>query len=242
MGATLLLLPASATPGAGHATPVPILMYHVVAVPPASAPFPELYVPPATFAAQMRWLAGHGYHAVTLWQVYRRWRDGTPLPAHPIVLSFDDGYRAVYRNAVPVLHARGWPAVLNLEVRNERGRWGLSPAHVSRMIGSGWELDSHTIDHPDLTTLGAAALRREVTGSRVILRRQFHVPVRFFCYPSGRYDDAVIRAVQAAGYLGATSTRYGLARPDELWTLARVRVNGSDGTSGLASKLASLGA
>jgi len=34
----------------------------------------------------------------------------------------------------------------------------------------------------------------------------FHVPVNFFCYPAGRYDDAVIAAVQGAGYLGATTT------------------------------------
>ena len=127
-------------------------------------------------------------------------------------------------------------------MRNEHKSWGLSPRRVRAFLSAGWELDSHTINHPDLTTLGPAQLREEVAASRRILRRQFHVPVDFFCYPSGRYDDAVIAAVQAAGYLGATSTRYGLARPSELWTLARVRVNGSDGVSGLASKLRAMGA
>jgi len=47
--------------------------------------------------------------------------------------------------------------------------------------------------------------------------------------------------VQAARYLGATSTRYGLARPEELWTLARVRVDRGDGAAGLRAKLAALG-
>ena len=41
----------------------------------------------------------------------------------------------------------------------------------------------------------------------------------------------MIAAVQAAGYLGATTTNYGLARPSDLYTLARVRVNGSDSLS-----------
>jgi hypothetical protein len=62
----------------------------------------------------------------------------------------------------------------------------------------------------------------------------------YVCYPAGRYDDAVIAAVQQAGYLGATTTRYGLARPTELYTLARVRVNGSDGVRGFAAKLEAL--
>jgi hypothetical protein len=48
---------------------VPILMYHVIAPPPPTAPYPRLYVPPAEFAAQMRALAAAGYHAVTPDQV-----------------------------------------------------------------------------------------------------------------------------------------------------------------------------
>ena len=36
--------------------PVPILMYHVIANPPATAQLPELFVDPDTFRAQMKWL------------------------------------------------------------------------------------------------------------------------------------------------------------------------------------------
>ena len=63
----------------------------------------------------------------------------------------------------------------------------------------------------------------------------------FFCYPSGRYDDAVVAAVKAAGYLGATTTNFGLARPQDLYTLARVRVNGGEGARGLAAALEAFG-
>jgi peptidoglycan/xylan/chitin deacetylase (PgdA/CDA1 family) len=226
---------------ASHSRAVPILMYHVIAPPIAHAPFPELYVPKTEFSAEMHRLARSGYRAVTLKRVYDYWRTGRPLPPKPIVLSFDDGYRSHYTNALPVLRSLHWPGVLNLELRNERHSWGLSPAHVRALVAAGWELDSHTINHPDLTTLDPAQLRKEVVDSRRLLRSRFHVPVDFFCYPAGRYDAAVIAAVQAAGYLGGTSTRYGLARPSDLWTLARVRVNGGDGPAGLAAKLKALG-
>jgi peptidoglycan/xylan/chitin deacetylase (PgdA/CDA1 family) len=238
----LLCAPTLSTPASGHSRAIPILMYHVIQPAPTGAPYPDLFVPKAEFAAQMRRLAQSGYHAVTLKRVYYYWRDGRPLPSRPIVLSFDDGYRSVYLSGFPVLKRLGWPGVINLAVKNDRHSWGLRPWVVRTLIRAGWELDSHTINHPDLTTVGATQLREEVAESRQILRRQFHVPVDFFCYPSGRYDNAVIAAVQAAGYLGATSTRYGLARPSELWTLARVRMNGSDGASGLAAKLKALGA
>jgi peptidoglycan/xylan/chitin deacetylase (PgdA/CDA1 family) len=220
--------------------PVPILMYHVISSPPAAAPYPELYVRRADFAAEMTWLARHGYHPVTLQRVFDSWRGAARLPTKPIVLSFDDGYLSDVTNALPLLKARHWPGVLNLEVRNLQPVWGVRPPGVRKLLAAGWELDAHTLTHPDLTTVDAARLKQEVAGSREAIRARFHVPVNFFCYPAGRYDDRVIAAVQQAGYLAATTPRYGLARPGDLYTLARVRVDGSGGARGFAAKLEAL--
>ena len=246
LAVAVLVIAAVLSAGAGfsatRADPVPILMYHVIGDPPARAPYPGLYVTKSEFATQVRWLETHGYHGVTLTEVYEHWRYGRRLPRRPIVFTFDDGYRSVYETALPVLHSRSWPGVVNLELRFVNTSWGLSRSHIRRLLRSRWELASHTINHPDLTSLPASTLRAEVEGSRTQLRKEFHVPVSFFCYPAGRYDARVIAAVQAAGYLGATSTRSGLARPMELWDLARVRIERGDGVAGLAERLAALGA
>ena len=220
--------------------PVPILMYHVIDKAPAGAPFPELYVSPDVFADQVAWLTRRGYAAVTLDAVYRSWRFGGSLPHRPIVLSFDDGYAGDFTHALPTLKARHWPGVLNLEVRKESYAGGLTPSRIRALITAGWEVDAHTLTHPDLTAVTDVRLRQEVAGSRRSIRRRFGVPVNFFCYPAGRYDAHVIAAVQAAGFLGATTTQYGLARPNALYTLHRVRVNGSDGVAGLTAKLIAL--
>ena len=235
--AAVLVLPAEA---GNRLRPVPILMYHVLSAPPANAPYPELYVAPPDFRAQVAWLAAHGYRAVTLQRVFDAWRGAATLPAKPVVLTFDDGYLSDVRTALPALKARHWPGVLNLEVANLKPVWGIRPPGVRKLLAAGWELDAHTLTHPDLTRVDAARLREEVTGSRAAIRKMFHVRVNFFCYPAGRYDADVIAAVQQAGYLGATTTNYGLARPGDLYTLARVRVSGSDGVKGFAAKLTAL--
>jgi peptidoglycan/xylan/chitin deacetylase (PgdA/CDA1 family) len=229
----------SAAGRADAATPVPILMYHVVTDPPAGAPYPELFVSKSDFAAQMRWLARHGYRAVTQRDVWNHWHRGTALPRKPVVISFDDGYRSVAEAALPEMRRRSWPGVLNLTVKNLRVSGGLSESRVRMLIAAGWELASHSLTHPDLTSLDDRSLSREVTRSRAVLRSRFGVPVDFFCYPAGRHDARVIRAVRRAGYLGATTTVDGLARPDEPYELRRVRVSGSDGVQGLAGKLQS---
>ncbi len=44
---------------------------HALGTPPASEPYPGLYVSRSEFVAEMRWLADRGYQAVTLDEVMR---------------------------------------------------------------------------------------------------------------------------------------------------------------------------
>src|ERR671939_534334 len=110
--------PTAAVAPLRHDRPVPILMYHVIGTHPAGAPNADLYVTARDFARQVRWLARHGYHAVTLDRVYAYWRRGRPLPSRPIVLSFDDGYPGDVDKARPILRRRRWAGVLNLHIGN----------------------------------------------------------------------------------------------------------------------------
>ena len=217
---------------------IPILMYHVVGTPKPGTPYPQLWVTPATFAAEMAALRRAGYYAVTVKQAVDAWRGGGALPRHPIVLSFDDGYLGDYTHARPVLQKMGWPGVLNLELHN-LGPGGITVHEVKRLIAAGWEVDSHTITHPDLTTVGDRQLRYELVASRRELRGRFGIPASFFCYPAGRYDARVVTAVKAAGYEAATTTNEGWAAPSDLYTLSRVRVNGNDTAATLVAELAS---
>jgi peptidoglycan/xylan/chitin deacetylase (PgdA/CDA1 family) len=213
-------------------------MYHVIGTPPAGAAYPGLWVTGAAFRAQIDALASAGYEAVTLDQVLDAWRGRARLPDHPIVLSFDDGYLGQGRIAAPVLAARRWPGVINVVLHNLGVPGGISATRLRSMLRAGWELDAHTLTHRDLTTLGPADLRREVAGSRAVLRRRFGVPVDAFCYPAGRYDATVEAAVRAAGYRAATTERPGAARPaDDRYALPRLRVNGDDGAAAVVARV-----
>ncbi len=226
----------NATPQPGwepHTGPVPILEYHVLGAPAADAPYPELYVSRPDFHRQMNWLDQHGYEAVTLEQVEQAWYHRGTLPAKPVVISFDDGYRPQFTYALPELRRHGWPGVLNLKAEGS----DLYESNVKAMIAAGWELASHTIDHSDLTTLGAAELKRETAGARGLLRREYGVPVKDFCYPAGQFDATVIAAVEAAGYVTATTEIPGEADRESPYELARFEILGSSGVAGLEADL-----
>jgi peptidoglycan/xylan/chitin deacetylase (PgdA/CDA1 family) len=219
---------------ASHDRRVPVLMYHVIGDPAPGTPFTDLWVSASTLAAQMRWLDRHGYNVVNLQDLYDYWRGG-PLPRKAVVVSFDDGFDGHYRRARPILARHGWSGTLNLALTH----YGpdLSRHEIRALLAANWELDSHSLTHAHLPGLSATRLRAEVSNSRSILRRDFHVPVNFFCYPSGAYDARVVSAVRAAGYLGATTTEYGLASRNEPFTMDRIRISRGDGVAGLARKL-----
>ncbi len=216
-----------------HTGPVPILEYHVLGAAAPEAPYPELYVTRPDFHRQMDWLEENDYAAVTLEMVERAWYDGGTLPAKPVVLSFDDGYRPQFTYALPELKRHGWPGVLNLKAEGS----DLYESNVKAMIDAGWELAGHTIHHLDLTTLDSEQLKEEVAGSREILRREYGVPVADFCYPAGQFDETVIAAVKAAGYTAATTEIPGEASREAPYELARFEILGSSGVTGLAEDL-----
>ncbi len=210
--------------------PVPFLVYHALGPVPPGAPFPGLYVSYGDFKAEMAWLHAHGYQAVTIDEVMRAWYHGGTLPAKPIVITFDNGYPEQVTFAPHVMARYGWPGVLNEITENH-----LVPRQIWPIIHMGWEVDSHSLTHPELTTASPAELWAQVHDSRVYLRRTFHIPVNSFCYPSSHYTPAVIAAVKRAGYTNAVTEGHAYATRADPYLLPRFEIEG--GVSVLAADL-----
>ncbi len=223
-------------------TPVPVLIYHVIAPPPPGAASPALYVPAAEFAAQMQALKAAGWHAVTLDQVKAFWSRGVPLgPGKPIVLTFDNGYHSQYAGALPILHKLGWVGVENLQVEGlPPSEGGLTDAEIRGLVSAGWELDTQGTSSADLIALSATEVSQQVAGARQTLRRRYGVPVNWFCYPSGHYNGVVVAAVQAAGFVGSTTVIPGWASPSsDPYRLPRLRVLAGTSPTALLAQIAS---
>ena len=90
-----------------------VLAYHEIDEP-AKAVMPDYVVTPENFRAQLAWLKDHDFHFVSLDQVLRARAGKELLPEHPVLLSFDDGYRSVFTNAFPLLEQYKAPAIIAL--------------------------------------------------------------------------------------------------------------------------------
>ena len=212
---------------------VPILVYHELGTPPPSEPYPGLYVSDADFKAEMAWLHSAGYQAITLDEMMNAFFHHGTIPAKPIVITFDNGYIPQATFAPAVMSKYGWPGVLN-----EITVGHLSNARLERLVRIGWEIDSHSLTHPDLTEVSPSDLQAQVVQSRQFLEHTLHVPVNSCCYPSNDYDAAGIAAVQAAGYTNAVTENPGFATPQtNPFLLPRFEIEG--GLSELQADLSS---
>jgi peptidoglycan/xylan/chitin deacetylase (PgdA/CDA1 family) len=211
---------------------VPILMYHYVSELPADADVYrlDLTVEPEDFRAQLQYLADAGYHPITLTDLYLHLTQGYPLPEKPVVLTFDDGYRDAYEVVFPLLLEYGFTGTFFVLATPAHFEWEdyLTWAEMKEMADAGMEIQAHGRDHVDLRGQSYDYLVYQILGIREAIGHHVGHPARFFCYPSGRYDDAVIGVLQAAEYWGAVTTEWGKTQTREgLYRLPRIRVRGT---------------
>jgi peptidoglycan/xylan/chitin deacetylase (PgdA/CDA1 family) len=221
-------------------TVIPILMYHYVRVvtDPKDQIGINLSVKPDLFDAQMQYLADKGYTTLTMQEVYEILNGQKTLPAKPIALTFDDGYRDFYTNAWPILQKHNFKAT-NYVITDFIGwdaymTWPmLQELDSTRQI----ELGAHTRSHADLRTLSNERRWDEIIGSKSILEQGLGHPIGAFCYPAGFYNAAVIADVKRAKFLTATTVTAGTKQNlQSAYEMPRVRVNGPDTLSVWANK------
>lgn len=219
---------------------VPILMYHYIRVNPNRSDrlgF-NLSVTPADFSRQMDWLAANGYHPVDFDDVRGYLLGQEDLPSRPVVLTFDDGYRDMYTTAFPILRSHRFKAVSYIVSGFVNSPQYVTADQVREMDVNGIQIGAHTVSHADLTGVSAPDLRREVFDSKASLEALVGHPVLDFCYPTGRFNDAVVRMVQEAGFQTATTTQSGVAHSAaERFAWTRVRASGGESLEQFISDL-----
>jgi peptidoglycan/xylan/chitin deacetylase (PgdA/CDA1 family) len=211
---------------------VPILMYHHIAPPSPSddAIRKDLTVSPSDLDDQLRYLKGHGYEPILMDTLMRNLTLGEALPAKPVVLTFDDGYDDNYAYALPLLSKYGFRGtffVMTDPVDARRSEY-MSWDQVREMSVLGMEMEPHSRSHPDLRNRTNESLVWEILGSKEAVEAHTGVPCRYFAYPSGKYDGAVIAMLKSAFFWGAVTTEPGdLQSSSAPFELKRIRVHGA---------------
>ena len=228
------------------ASGIPVLMYHKIGVAPKGSRLAKLWVTPEMIAKQVDRLLKHGYTPVLLRDLAAAQKDGKPLPANPVLITFDDGYRNNYTEAFRILREKGAKGNIfvtydSIERPNnwhnpdeEPWQQMLSWAEMREMLASGvMDIGSHTMTHSALAKLEPSNAAWELRESKKRLQDRLGIEILSFAYPYG--DGALSPEIRAlvfeAGYLFDFGVKQGVAQwpwNREDGALKRILVRGDD--------------
>jgi peptidoglycan/xylan/chitin deacetylase (PgdA/CDA1 family) len=222
---------------------VPILYYHRVQPVPADfvtwskakrARFLQYDVLPAAFVAQLDWLAANGYTTILPGDLAAHWDHGTPLPAKPVIITFDDGSRSWTKRVLPNLRKRGMVAEFYLTldaIKVDAIDWG----DIRQLAAAGNGIGAHDVHHVQIAGLpagdrpSAATMWKEINDIRGVILANVGVAPDSMAYVGGGYDDALMAMVAAAGYTTARSINRGIVQSTERrYRMRVVRIGAHD--------------
>jgi len=169
----------------------------------------EYRFPQTEFRWQMQYLKDHGITPISMKQLKDYWFYGKPLPARPVLLTFDDGFRSLYDVMFPVLQKFKYPGVLFLYTDFIRSHGdSLTSEDIKAMQKYGMELESHTKSHLNLgyveekTAAGdfSTLLARELSDPLEYIEKEFDYTPTTLAYPYGVYDDRIVEETQKLNY------------------------------------------
>ena len=155
------------------------------------------------FARQLDFMASLG-DFIELDTAARMLASGDPIDGRYFCVTFDDGFKNWFTNAVPILVDRSAAAAFFLVTRYigatpetdrdtllgfyEEGNLlieFLDWDDCRRMVAAGMTIGSHTVNHVHLANLDEAAVEAELRQSRLIIEAELGQACDHFCCPFG---------------------------------------------------------
>lgn len=205
---------------------VPILMYHAIDEY-KGAGLKDLFVTPANFEAQMKYLKDNGYTFLT----FERWGDVNKVNK-PVLITLDDGMKN-NMNALHILQKlkddKFQPAATEYMIAGaiDGGPYWLSSDELKEMVNSGiFSVQAHTMSHADLPKI--TNYEEELKAPKERIEQVTGKPVIAIAYPFGHFNDKVVEETKKY-YQFATTTKPGQfiekGQQNEMLLMQRVRIS-----------------
>lgn len=191
---------------------VPLLLYHNI------DGIGQYSLDYRAIRAHFSLLQQKGVAIVPLNDFTSRLKSPVPYGKKVAVLTFDDGYPAMYHTLLPLVSEYKYPVTLFvvIDAIASKARRSLTWAQLRKMDASWIRIESHSMTHLDLVRLhnrgnmeSKYKLYEEIYLSKRVLELYLGREVPYFAFPYGSYNIPIIDLCKSAGYERVFSTDYG---------------------------------
>ena len=183
-----------------------ILIYHKV----GDSRTPTTNVSIKQFKQQMEYLYKNSYKILPLETVVEMIKHNKNLPRKSVVITFDDGYRSVYKNAFPIIKKYGYPITVFLPTEAIEKRYPdyMTMKMIKIMMKYGADFESHSYSHPRMAYKPKGWMNKqyknwikdELTKSIAFFEKYLGYKPYAFAIPYGEYNKAVINIAKKIGF------------------------------------------
>jgi len=203
----LLTLFATLSPGhaADHAV---VLLYHHVSddTPPSTSISPDL------FRQHLDYLDREGFNVLPLSQVLKTLAEGGSVPDKTVSLTFDDAYRSVYDEALPMLQEKKWPFTVFVSTEAiDRGYSNyLEWSQLRELLAAGAEIGNHSHSHAHLVRHLEGESQQQwhervagdIAHAQQQLAEELGIKASMFAYPYGEHTPELREVTDELGLIG----------------------------------------
>jgi peptidoglycan/xylan/chitin deacetylase (PgdA/CDA1 family) len=205
-------------------------------------------VTPEVFRRQLRYLA-RTHRVLPLSACLEIARTGARLAKPVAGITFDDGYRSVYTNALPIMRSEGIAGAcfVSTDLVGTSRRFAHDAAlpvaelvevmdwsELDALRAEGWEIGGHTATHARLSQCDGATLHHELERPITVLRERLGINKPALAYPFGGREDITAGALgiaRRAGYSACMSDFGGENHPPiDAFDIRRIELGGDHPT------------
>ena len=182
---------------------IPIFVYHNIVNDSSEIEYEYMQTTQNVFEEQIKGLKALGYNFITYDDLVKFYNNEIKLSKKSCILTFDDGYEGVYKNAYPIAQKYNIPFTMYIITENMNTEGVITWEQAREMQESGLvTIASHSIDHPEFTSLSTEEAVDNVNNSYKIIEENLGKQVhKIFTYPYGLYKEEQIIALEKEGYI-----------------------------------------
>ena len=201
-----------------------LLYHHVNADTPRSTS-----LSPGEFAAHMAYLHDQGYHVIDLGEAIDLIQAEQELPEKSVAITFDDAWRSIYDNALPIMEKYDYPytVFVNTDPIDERNKMAMTWDMLRELKQRGGTLANHTTDHDYLVRKPTydqdwlqSTLDNIESAQQRLIDETGDTP-KWLAYPYGEYNLQLKQALKERGYIGFGQQSGGIAAFSDWQALPR---------------------
>lgn len=220
---------------------VPVLCYHRIRdiLASDSENMKTYSVTPAAFAAQMKALHDNGFQTILPNQLYDYLAHDEPLPAKPVLITFDDTREEQFSLGAAEMDKYGFKAAFFIMTVSINRPGYMSKDQIKKLSDGGHVIAAHTWDHSMVTKYSGADWDTQLIKPQKQLEAIIGKPVIYFAYPFGLWNRPAVPEIKSRGYQLAFILSSKRDSIEPLYTIRRMLVPGTWSTPGMLKAMES---